>query len=66
VPLEEFKRDKPREYEELVARGELERHLVDPYPPQFERGFKIFGFAALAVGLMLIVLIIYSMLSAYW
>jgi predicted CXXCH cytochrome family protein len=65
VPLEELKRDKPREYEELVARGELEQHLVDPYPVKLERAFKVFGFTALAVGLMLIALIVYSMLLGY-
>jgi len=65
VPLEEFKRDKPREYEELVARGELEAHLVEPYPKKVERAAKVFGFTALAVGLTLIALIIYSMLFGY-
>jgi cytochrome b subunit of formate dehydrogenase len=65
VDVEEFKRDKPREYEELMKRGELEGHLVDPYPPRLERAFKVFGFAALAVGLTLIVLIVYSVLFGY-
>ena len=65
VPLEEFKRDKPREYEELVERGELDKHLVDPFPAQLERWFRAFGFIALTVGLTLIVLIIYSMVRAY-
>ena len=29
----EFKRDKPAEYEELVAAGKLEENLVEPYQP---------------------------------
>jgi cytochrome b subunit of formate dehydrogenase len=65
VPIEELKRDKPREYERLVASGELDETLVDPYPGRLERAFKIFGFAALAVGLTLIALIVYSMLFGY-
>ena len=65
VPLEELKRDKPREYEELVASGRLEDTLVEAYPKQRERALKAFGFAALAVGLTLIGLIVYSMLFGY-
>jgi cytochrome b subunit of formate dehydrogenase len=65
VPIEELKKDKPREYERLVASGELEETLVDAYPGEIERAFKIFGFTALAVGLTLIALIVYSMLFGY-
>jgi cytochrome b subunit of formate dehydrogenase/nitrate/TMAO reductase-like tetraheme cytochrome c subunit len=65
VPLEEFKADKPAEYEELVASGKLEEHLFERMPEPVERGFKIFGMTALAVGLTLIVLIVYSMLFGY-
>lgn len=65
VPLEELKRDKPREYEALVASGELERCLVDSYPKKLERVFRVFGFTALGIGLTLIGLIIYSMLFGY-
>jgi hypothetical protein len=65
VPLDELKRDKPREYEALVRSGELEKSLVEPYPTKLERAFKIFGFTALTVGLTLIALIIYSMLFGY-
>ncbi|MDH4350605.1 MAG: hypothetical protein OEW56_05615, partial [Gemmatimonadota bacterium] len=59
------KQDKPREYERLVTSGELAETLVDPYPRELERVFKIFGFTALAVGLTLIALIVYSMLFGY-
>jgi cytochrome b subunit of formate dehydrogenase len=65
VPVEELKHDKPREYEELRESGELEKHLVDPMPEPAERGFKVFGFIALAVGLTLIGLIVYTMLFGY-
>ncbi|HEX9728863.1 MAG TPA: hypothetical protein VGA37_10195 [Gemmatimonadales bacterium] len=65
VPVEELRRDKPREYEALVAAGKLDDHLVDDYPARVERGFKIFGFTALAIGVTLIALIVYSMLFGY-
>jgi cytochrome b subunit of formate dehydrogenase len=65
VALDELKYDKPAEYEELVARGELEEFIVDPIPAPAERGFRIFGFVALAVGLSLIALIVFAMLFGY-
>ncbi|MBI2538089.1 MAG: hypothetical protein HYW06_14235 [Gemmatimonadetes bacterium] len=65
VSVEDLERDKPREYQELVREGKLQEHLVDPYPWQIERWFRIFAYVALAVGLTLIVLIVYSMLFGY-
>jgi cytochrome b subunit of formate dehydrogenase len=65
MTVDELKRDKPREYEELVASGELEQHLVEPIPESLERTLKIFGAVALVVGLSLIGLIIWAMLSGY-
>ena len=49
----------------MVREGRLERHMVDPFPRPVERGFKIFGFIALGVGLLLIALIVYAMLFGY-
>ncbi|NIR44742.1 MAG: hypothetical protein GWN99_10590 [Gemmatimonadetes bacterium] len=65
VAVEELKHDKPREYEKLVQRGELRRNLVSPYPTRVQKAFRIFGFTALGIGLTLIILIVYSMLSIY-
>lgn len=65
MTLEELKHDKPDEYAEMVRTGKLEEHLVDPMPEPVARGFKIFGFVALAIGLTLIVLIVYAMLFGY-
>jgi hypothetical protein len=65
MTLAELRYDKPAEYEELVARGELEQHLVEPFPRPVERGFRVFGFVALGVGLLLIALIVYAMLFGY-
>jgi predicted CXXCH cytochrome family protein len=65
VSVEELKYDKPAEYEHAVASGELADRLVDPIPNRAERGFKVFGFIALAVGLTLIGLIVYAVLFGY-
>lgn len=65
MSVEELKHDKPRLYEELVARGELEEHLAEPAAPGFVLRSKVFGFTALAIGFTLLALIIYAMLFAY-
>ncbi|EQB63198.1 MAG: hypothetical protein RBG1_1C00001G0777 [candidate division Zixibacteria bacterium RBG-1] len=65
VPLEEFKLDRPREYEELVQSGELEKRLVDPLPPVVVQWMKFFGWLALSLGLILIILIIWAQIFGY-
>jgi cytochrome b subunit of formate dehydrogenase len=65
MPLEEFREDKPGEYAELVRRGTLEAHLVEPYPPIVIRAIRAFGWTALAVGFTIVVWILYAMLFAY-
>jgi cytochrome b subunit of formate dehydrogenase len=65
VPLDELKKDRPREYRQLVESGELE-NLVMPAPvPLAGRMWRRFGFTALAIGLILIALVLYAMLFAY-
>jgi cytochrome b subunit of formate dehydrogenase len=65
VPLEEFKKDRPREYQEMVESGELEGRLVEPLPPIVIRGTRIFGWIALSIGLILVILIIYAEIFGY-
>jgi cytochrome b subunit of formate dehydrogenase len=65
VTVDELKYDKPGEYEAMVESGELAEHLVDPYPAAKERGLKIFGAVALTFGLLLLILIVYTMLFGY-
>jgi len=65
MPVEEFRRDKPEEYEALVARGELEKYLEEPYQPVVIRAVRLFGWAALITGFAIVVWIIYAMLFAY-
>jgi cytochrome b subunit of formate dehydrogenase len=65
VSVEELKADKPREYDELMASGDLEKNLFEPYPRNAQILFRVIGFTALFIGLTLIGLIIYSMLFGY-
>jgi cytochrome b subunit of formate dehydrogenase len=62
MPLERFKEERPVEYERLAASGELERRLVDPPTRQALAKARIFGFAAVAIGLLLVVGILGAML----
>ncbi|MGA2979394.1 MAG: hypothetical protein ABSD76_07370 [Terriglobales bacterium] len=65
MPLEELKRDKPREYEALVASGKLEEYMEEAYPPIVTRTIRAFAWAALAVGFSIVLWIIYAVLFAY-
>ena len=65
MALEELKRDKPREYEALVASGQLEEKMEEAYPAIVIRTIRAFAWAALAVGFSIVLWIIYAMLFAY-
>jgi cytochrome b subunit of formate dehydrogenase len=65
MPVEEFRRDKPAEYEALVAAGKLEENLGEAYQPVVIRAVRLFGWAALITGFAIVVWIIYAMLFAY-
>jgi cytochrome b subunit of formate dehydrogenase len=68
VGVEELQHDKPAEYEEFIDGAtpeELERRIAGPAHPRFERLARTFGFTALAIGLGLIALIVYTMLFGY-
>ncbi len=66
VPLEEYKHDRPREYEALKASGKLRKVLVKKESKRsWEKVIKIFGFIFLAIGLSIVILIIYSMIFGY-
>jgi cytochrome b subunit of formate dehydrogenase len=64
-PLEKFKLDRPREYQELVEQGELEKHLMPAPPPVVVTLWRRFGFTALTIGLVMILLILYAAIFAY-
>jgi cytochrome b subunit of formate dehydrogenase len=65
VPLAELKRDKPREYEALLASGELEQHLEEPQPPIVIKTIRAFAWVALGTGFSIVIWIIYAMVFAY-
>jgi cytochrome b subunit of formate dehydrogenase len=62
LPLEEFKHERPREYEEMVAKGKLEGMLTDPMHAIVKRSGHYLGLLAVTIGVSLILLIIYAML----
>ena len=53
------------EYEELVASGELNRHLAYPLSLNVMRTIRTLAWIALGIGLSLVVCIIYAVLFAY-
>ncbi len=65
IPLDEFKEDRPREYEELVASGELQERLIPAPDWRRVRRWRIFGAIALTLGVVLILLILYSSIFGY-
>ena len=65
MSLAELKRDKPREYEALVANGTLQDYLVEPYPEIVLRTIRGFAWTMLAVGFGFVLWILYAMLFAY-
>ncbi len=65
VEVEELKEDRPRLYEALVKSGELEKGLVEAPHPLLEKWARAFGMTALTIGLITVVMIIYSMIFLY-
>ena len=65
MSLEELKRERPQEYEAMVAKGELKNRMADPLSPGRILAIRIFGWAALIIGLILVVCIIYTMVFGY-
>jgi predicted CXXCH cytochrome family protein len=66
VPLNEYRLDRLRDYEEQKQNHRLKKNLVLLKPsPLFMRFVYGFGFFFLGVGLVIILLIIYSMLFGY-
>ena len=63
--FEELEHDRTREYEDLKASGELERCIKQPMPKKWMKAIYAFGLTCLVVGVVLVILIIYSMLFGY-
>lgn len=56
--LEEFREERPEEYERLKASGELEKHIVPPPSRTAKTVSYVLGFTLLGIGLILLVLVI--------
>ncbi|MEE4258542.1 MAG: cytochrome c3 family protein [Bacteroidales bacterium] len=66
VPYEEFKHDRPREFEELKKSGKLKKVIIKKEKKgKMEKYVKPFGYAFLFIGLSIVILIIYTMLFGY-
>lgn len=63
LPLERFKEERPVEYERLVKNGELEKRLVDPPSNCHRVAAYVFGFITFAVGILLIIAILWTTLG---
>ena len=63
VPLSRFKEERPVEYQRLVQTGSLETRLVAPPTREQIRMAGIFGFAAMAVGIGLMLAILWSFVA---
>ena len=60
---EEYKKDRPHEYEQLVKSGKINDVRVEKeFTKEQMRTIKIFGFTALFAGVVMILLIIYSLI----
>ena len=67
VPLEEFKADRPREYAELEESGKLNDAIVKTeITSSWMKIVKTAGFIFLSIGLLLIILILFSLITGYY
>jgi predicted CXXCH cytochrome family protein len=66
VPLDEYKKERPHEYERLKKSGHLKKRVVKDYiSKKWDKVVYILGFTFLSFGILLILLIIYSVLFGY-
>ncbi len=65
MPLEHFKHERPREYQELEDAGKLDEVVVEKtYSKEYMSWIRFFGFLALTIGVILVGFIVYSFLSS--
>ncbi|MBI4397010.1 MAG: cytochrome C, partial [Elusimicrobia bacterium] len=65
MSVEELRRERPEEYEALVAKGELEKYIAEPFPPVVVRTVQVLAWVALTIGFSLVIGILYAILYAY-
>ena len=61
VNQRKFEEDRARELQESKRTGSYERLKVETYPQLVARTIKIFGWTALSLGFLIVILIIYTM-----
>jgi cytochrome b subunit of formate dehydrogenase len=64
VPIEEFRREHPLDYERLVRTGELAAHLVDAPSQQMTLGSRVLGLTLIAFGLTLLVCVLVGLIGS--
>ena len=66
VPVEEWKHERPSEYEMLSQNDRIKEHIVKEPPPRWLRiGSRIFGFICLVFGFSLVGVILWAMITQY-
>jgi len=63
MPVEEFAAEHEVEYRRMVETGELEKYLVDAPSKPMTTGSRILGFALIAFGLSLLMLVFVGFFS---
>lgn len=67
VPLEEYKKDRVREYNELVKSGRIDKVVVEKeISKTWLKVVKFFGYLFLALGTSIVILIIYSLIAGFY
>lgn len=66
APLDEYKKDRPWEYEMLKRTGELRKRVLKSHiTRRWDITIRVFGFLFLGIGVLLVALIIYSVIFGY-
>ncbi|MBL6945000.1 MAG: hypothetical protein ISR56_11620 [Bacteroidales bacterium] len=67
VPFDEYIKDRPREYKELVESGRLDSVVVEKeISPTYIKIVKFFGYLFLSLGIIMVGLIIYSLIAGVY
>ena len=62
LPLSRFKEERPKEYQEMIKKGDLDKYLVNPPGKWYSVFVLIMGWIFLSIGVICLGAIIYSLL----
>jgi hypothetical protein len=66
TPLERYKEERPADYRDIRANGELRKRVIKmKISKEWRIAVRVFGYVFLTIGLILVGLIIYSVLFGY-